>query len=147
MNQSLMELIAYYTDQGAPADQQMLIALLREAQEADGGALTDETLSCIAQTYHMKQSMLHALIRRIPSLRTADAPHRLEMCQTCPKGAELRAWVEREFDIRSGQSRAGFSYHVVPCMKNCRFGPSVRWDGELVPDMTLEKLKKLLGSL
>lgn len=144
MNQSLMELIAYYTDQGAPGDQQMLIALLREAQEADGGALADETLQTIARVFHIKVTMLQAIIRRIPALRTADVPHRLEICQTCKKGAALRAMVEREFGIQSGQSCAGFSYHAVPCMKNCRFGPSVRWDGELVPDMDENKLRKLL---
>lgn len=145
MNQSLMELIAYYTDQGAPDDQQMLIALLREAQEADGGVLSEDTLERIAQVYRLKTSMLHALIRRIPALRTADAPHRLEICQTCVKGAPLRALVERECGIKSGESYGGFSYHVVPCMKNCKHGPSVRWDGELMQNMDEEKLRRLIG--
>lgn len=145
MDDRIMELIAYYMDQGAPADQQMLIALLREAQEMDGGALAEETLQRIAQVYQLKSSMLQALIRRIPALRTAAAPHRLEICQTCPKCAALRAMIEREYGLKSGESGAGFTYRIVPCMKNCKHGPSVRWDGELVPDVNEAKLRELIG--
>ena len=36
--EQLSKLINYFLEQGAPQDQQMLIALLREAQEMDGGA-------------------------------------------------------------------------------------------------------------
>ena len=144
MDQRLMEMIAYYTDQGAPEDQQMLIALLREAQEADGGALSAGTLNCISEVYQLKPSMLLAIIRRVPALRTADAPHRLEICQSCKKGAALRAMVERECGVKSGGVCAGFSYHIVPCMKNCAHGPSVRWDGELVRDVDEAKLRELI---
>ena len=139
--------IQQYIDQGAPEDQQMLIALLRDAQQLDGGALLPQTLARIAEALATPMSILNAIIRRIPTLRMADAPHRLEMCQTCPKGRELRAWVEETFHIQSGGvcAEGGFTYRVTPCMKNCKNGPSVKWDGELVPQMTLEKLKKMLG--
>ena len=146
MNQRLMEIIAYYMDQGAPADQQMLIALLREAQEADGGVLEEDTLQCITQVLGLKDTMLQALIRRIPALRTARAPHRLEICQTCKKGAALRAVVEGEYGVKSGESGCGFSYHVVPCMKNCLNGPNLRWDGALIKAATVEKLRSLIES-
>ena len=27
--------------------------------------------------------------------------------------------------------KGGFVYRVTPCMKNCKNGPSIRWDGTL----------------
>ena len=88
------DIIEYYRSQGAPGDQQMLIALLREIQEQSGGTLSAAALNAVAEALLVKQSMLAAIIRRIPSLRMDTAPHLLEMCQTCPRGRELRAWVE-----------------------------------------------------
>ena len=128
----IMELIAYYRDQGAPQDQQMLIALLREMQDVQGGVLAEDTLEQIAGAYDIRAAVLHALIRRVPGLRLEDAPHRLEICAACKAGAVLRDFVERTYGVKSGAvSRAGFSYHVTPCMKNCKNGPSIRWDGVL----------------
>ena len=141
------EMIDYYREQGAPGDQQMVIALLREMQEACGGALNGEALKAAAEAYGLKENMLAALIRRIPSLRMADAPHRLELCGTCPRGRELRAWVENTWHIRSGSTceQGGFSYHVTPCMKNCKNGPSLKWDGTLYSQATVELIRKLTG--
>ena len=144
--QQLEDIIRYYREQGAPQDQQMLIALLRECQEMEGGALTAQTLAAVAQGCGVKESMLAALIRRVPSLRMADAPHRLDMCMTCPKGRELRAWVEKTWNVQSGQActAAGFTYHAVPCMKNCPNGPSIRWDGVLYSRATQELIRSLI---
>ena len=128
----IRELIQYYREQGAPQDQQMVIALLREAQEVSGGVLSADSLGQIAAAYGMKETMLIAFIRRVPGLRYEDAPHRLEICGTCRAGAMLRDFVERTYGVKSGGvSAAGFAYRVVPCMKNCKNGPSIRWDGML----------------
>ena len=62
----IREMIEYYRGQGAPQDQQMLIALLREAQEKQGGALSQDMLEAIAAAYQMKTTLLQALIRRVP---------------------------------------------------------------------------------
>lgn len=127
------EIIEYYRSQGAQQDQQMLIALLREMQEAEGGVLSAALLEAIAKEYGMKTTMLSAIIRRVPSLRMDTASHRLEVCGTCKAGAKLRADIERTYGVKSGASSesAGFSYRVTPCMKNCKNGPSIRWDGQL----------------
>ena len=137
---SFAEILAYYLKQGAPQDQQMLIALLREAQELDGGALTPELLEKIADRCDVRENILRALIRRIPSLRTAAQPHRLEMCSTCAKARTLAAFVEKEYGNHSG-----FSFRMTPCMKNCRSGPSIRWDGQLYSHADEALLRKLIG--
>ena len=131
--EEIREMIEYYRAQGAPQDQQMLIALLREAQEAAGGMLTPELLAEIAKAYGIRDNMLRAMIRYVPSLRLHTVPHRLEICGSCRAGAGLRNMIERTDGVKSGGSceEAGFSYRVTPCMKNCKNGPSVRFDGVL----------------
>ena len=130
---SIEEMIMYYGDQGAPQDQQMLIALMREMQEAEGGVLSQAMIEAVAQAYEIKPAVLWALIRRVPSLRCETVPHRLEACGTCRAGAKLRDFIERTYGVKSGgcNEAFGFSYRVTPCMKNCKNGPSVRWDGKL----------------
>lgn len=129
----IRETIEYYRLQGVPQDQQVLIAMLREMQEAEGGALSMPLLEETAAALGIKASMLQAIIRRVPSLRLDTARHRLEVCGTCKAGAKLRGDVERTYGVKSGaiHEKKGFSYHVTPCMKNCRNGPSIRWDGVL----------------
>lgn len=139
--------LRYYREQGAPGDQQMLIALLREVQEADGGVLWPERVEAIALSYETPAAVLNALIRRIPSLRPAAAPHRLEMCQTCGKNRELAAFVRREYGVENGgvSQQGGFAFQLVNCMKNCKAGPSIRWDGVLYPRADEGLLRKLIG--
>ena len=142
----LDEIMAYYCSQGAPEDQQMLIALLREAQELCGGALTPETIGAIAETCGVKQGLLHALIRRIPTLRLAAAPHRLELCGSCAKGRALARMLEEAYGLQSGESseKEGFSYHVTGCMKNCKNGPSIRWNGRLFGNADFSLIQSLI---
>jgi len=144
--EEIREMIEYYRRQGAPQDQQMLIALLREAQEAEGGALSLGMLEEIAQAYGMKATLLQAIIRRVPSLRCESARHRLEVCGTCRAGAKLRDDIERAYHVKSGSCNeaAGFSYWVTPCMKNCKHGPSIRWDGVLYGQASGELVRKLI---
>ena len=142
----MQELIEYYREQGAPQDQQMIIALLREAQEMDGGVLSAHTLGEIAGAYAIRPAMLQALIRRVSGLRCEDAPHRLEVCGTCRTGQALRAFIEKNYQVKSGAcSEAGFVYRVTPCMKNCKAGPSIRWDGVLYGHADEALLRRLIG--
>ena len=146
LNQDIHEIIAYYRSHGAPNDQQMLIALLKEAQDSCGGMLTQDCLDVIADELRIKTPVIQALIRRIPSLKCETVAHKLEICGTCKRGAALRDFIEESYNLRSGGvSEAGkFSYRVTGCMKNCKCGPSVRWDGVLHPQATIELLKKLI---
>ena len=141
----IREIIRYYREQGAPQDQQMLIALLREIQEESGGAIPQAALLQIAGAYEIRETMILALIRRISGLCTEDVPHRLEICGTCRAGAKLRNEIERTYTVKSGgSSTAGFSYRVTPCMKNCKNGPSIRWDGKLYGNADMELIRTLM---
>jgi len=144
---AIREIAQYYKDQGAPQDQQMLIALLREVQGETEGVLAQTIIEEIAKELDMKPTLLHALIRRVPSLRMENAAHRLEICGTCRAGARLRDEIERTYGVKSGAccGAAGFSYHVTPCMKNCKNGPSIKWDGVLHSHADMELVRSLVG--
>ena len=144
---SLASYIEQYRSQGAPEDQQMLIALMRDAQQLDGGALRQETLDRIASELSVPGSILNAIIRRIPMLRMADAPHRLDMCGGCDGAQELIEDIRRVYQVdKDGVSMKGrFVLRVTGCLKRCGLGPAIRWDGKTYDEAAVELIRQLAG--
>jgi NADH:ubiquinone oxidoreductase subunit E len=118
------KLIDYYKRMGAPQDQNALISLLKEVQQIHNG-IPSYVVSQIAQEMDVKESLLLALIRRIPSLRLADT-HILEMCAgpNCGKHTALSAFAEKNMP-------KNVQIKYVPCMRLCAKGPNVKFDGKL----------------
>ena len=139
MEWNLSDAMSHYKSIGAPADQQALISLLREVQAENGGALSRADLGRIAEFFHIKEAILLALIRRIPSLRLSDS-HVLELCAgpNCGKCTALAACAEKL------QKEAGFTLKFTGCMRMCGKGPNLRWDGKLYNRATEELLKELI---
>ena len=140
MEWKLEEALTYYKKQGAPGDQTALIALLREIQSENGGAIPRSALSAVTEAYRVKEGVLLALIRRIPSLRLSDVPV-LELCAgpNCGKHAALAAYAEKL------QKEAGFTLKYVGCMRQCGKGPNIRWDGKVYNRVTEDVLKELVS--
>lgn len=137
MRWDLNETVSYYRSQGAPGDQSALIALLKEVQQENGGAVPKAALGIVANGLGVKASYLEAVIKRIPSLRLADK-HLLEVCAgpNCGKAAAIAAFAE---NLQSSKITVKF----VPCMRMCGKGPNIKWDGTLYHQATVELLKKL----
>ena len=144
MNWDIQEAISYYKAQGAPADQNAVVNLLREVQEESGGRIPRSVLPEIADGLNTKEGLLLALIRRYPSLRLADT-HTLELCggPNCPRKAPLAAFVEKTW----GPNPAKFTVKQVPCMRMCGKGPNIRWDGRLYHGADEALLRKLIGEI
>lgn len=142
MNWDLEEAIAYYKKQGAPGDQSAVIALLREVQQENGGSIPQYSLSPIAAGLGTKESLLNAIIRRIPSLRLSDT-HLLELCSgpSCGRHTALAAAAESLFRGKPVTIR------YVPCMRLCGKGPNVRWDGQLYHKADEALLRSFLEQL
>ena len=138
MNWSLEEVLADYRRLGAPGDQNVLIGLLKEIQQ-HFGSIPAPILGSVADTYGIKEALLRALIRRIPSLRLSDS-HCLELCAgpNCGKSAALADYAE------TLQKKHGFTLKFVPCMRLCGKGPNLRWDGTLYHRATEELLTQLI---
>lgn len=128
MDWNLNEAVKYYKRQGAPADQSVLIMLLREAQQESGGQIPAHLLVQMAEELGIKESFLLAVVKRIPSLRLADA-HCLELCAgpNCSRRARLAAFVEQTY----GTKPEKFAVRYVNCMRLCGKGPNIKWDGKL----------------
>lgn len=145
----LNEAMDYYRRDGAPHDQSALANLLYEAQEASGGTLPMDTLEAVASAYQVKESLLKALVARLPGLRLSISRHRLEICggKNCAsrKAAELLGYIKAAYEVNNGISQKGcFSLHVCGCMKNCLNGPNIKWDGVLYACVSKEILDDLI---
>lgn len=137
----LQEAAAYYRKQGAPGDQNALIAFLREVQQENGGSIPGALLPEAARLLGTKEGLLLALIRRIPSLRLGEG-HCLELCAgpNCSKRAALAAFVEKTY----GAKPTAFTLKYVPCMRMCGKGPNLRWDGKVYNGADEELIRRLV---
>lgn len=139
MSWNYEEAISYYRSLGAPRDQNALISLLREVQSESGGSVPLYLLSQIATDYDIKEGILLALIKRIPSLRLGNS-HCLEICAgpNCGKHKSLADYAEK-LQKETGK----FELKFVPCMRMCAKGPNIRWNGQLHHAADEALLKKL----
>lgn len=137
---NLSEALAYYKRQGAPADQNALIALLTELQREYGGSIPKGLLGEIASEYAIKETLLLAIIKRIPRLRLSDV-HTLEVCagSNCGNAAALAAAAEQLAAAHPGKIILTFT----PCMRLCGKGPNIKWDGCLYHKASEALLKQL----
>ena len=138
---NLDEAVAYYQRQGAPGDQTAVVALLREIQQENNGAIPVGALTHAAQGLGVKEGFLLAFVRRIPSLRLNDR-HILEVCggPNCSKRAALLDLVEKIW----GKDPKGFEVRQVPCLRQCGKGPNIRWDGKLYNAVDEKRLRALI---
>lgn len=138
MNWNLNEAISYYRRQGAPGDQNALIALLKEVNQNNSG-IPQTILTSIASAYGIREPLLHALIRRIPGLRLVNT-HCLELCAgvNCGRHKALAAMAE---ELAASKN---ITMKYVPCMRMCGKGPNIRWDGTLYPRADEALLRSLL---
>lgn len=139
MSPNLKETLEYYQHQGAPSDQTALISLLTEIQQEHGGAIPAYLLTDIAGFYGIKESLLAALIRRIPRLRLSNH-HLLELCAgpNCGKAAALAAHAEHLC-----KQHPNVTLKFVPCMRMCAKGPNLRWNGMLYHHVETDLLDQL----
>ncbi len=130
------ELLSYYKRMGAPGDQNALISLLKEVQEIHGG-IPNYAIRQITEGLGVKESLLLAIIRRIPSLRLKDT-HCLEICAgpNCGKHTALATYAEKHCAKK-------FEIKYVPCMRLCGKGPNIKFDGKLYHKADESLLRRL----
>ena len=133
----LEEALDYYRRQGAPGDQNALIALLKEIQK-ETGCIPAEVPAKIAAFYAIREPLVLALIRRVPSLRLSGG-HCMELCAgpNCAKAGPLADYAER---IAPG----GVTVKRVGCMRLCGKGPNLRWDGRLYHQADKALIRRLM---
>ena len=137
MDWNLAEAMEYYRRQGAPGDQNALIALLKEIQREEG-CIPAAAPGKIADAYGVREALVLALIRRVPSLRLSGG-HCMELCAgpNCGKSAHLADYAEKI-------APAGVTVKRVGCMRLCGKGPNLRWDGILYHKADEALIRRLL---
>ena len=134
------EILTYYKRQGAPGDQNALIGMLKEVQQEFGG-IPAGFVTTAAEYYGIRDSLLTALIRRIPSLRLQNV-HTLEICGGPNCGKHRHLWDLAEALCKG---RSDITLKQVPCMRLCGKGPNLRWDGKLYHKGDEKLLRELTG--
>ena len=137
MDWNLDEALEYYRRQGAPGDQNALIALLKEIRREEG-CIPAAAPGKIADAYGVREALVLALIRRVPSLRLSGG-HCMELCAgpNCGKSAHLA-------DYAAKTDPAGVTVKRVGCMRLCGKGPNLRWDGILYHKADKELIRRLM---
>ena len=137
---NIEEALEFYKRQGAPADQIACVNLLKEIQR-EQGSIPAWMITRAAEAFGTKESLLLALVRRIPGLRLSDS-HLLEVCSgpNCGKRTEIADFVEKTY----GKSPKDFTFRYCNCMRQCGKGPNIRWDGKVFHNATPELVKKLI---
>lgn len=139
MEWNLEEALDYYRRQGAPGDQNALIALLKEIQK-ENGCIPAETPAAIAAAYGIREPLVLALIRRVPSLRLAGG-HCMELCAgpNCAKASGLADYAEQI-------APKGVTVKRVGCMRLCGKGPNLRWNGTLYHKADKALIQRLMAA-
>ena len=135
----LEEALEYYRRQGAAGDQNALIGLLKEIQR-EAGSIPAGVPAEIAEHYGIREALVLALIRRIPSLRLSGG-HCMELCAgpNCGKAATLAEYAGRT-------APAGVTVKRGGCMRLCGKGPNLRWDGKLYHRADEDLIRRLMAS-
>ena len=141
MKLELQEILEWYRTQGAPRDQGALVSLLKEIQRDCAGSIPRWTVTEAAEFYGVKDSLLLAIVKRIPSLRLSDT-HCLELCDgpNCPRRRRLGDFVEKTY----GKEPRGFTLKYTGCMRQCGKGPNLRWDGTLYTGADEALIRRLI---
>lgn len=150
--EKLNEIFDYYRTKDVSADQNTLIEMLREIQEEEG-CIPEDIQMRIEQETGIKKTTLAYLIKMYPSLKSAPYRHRIIVCsgQNCKKKGqkELADYIQKEYKVgKDGISQDGtFRISVQNCLKHCRTSPNISIDGQIMEQVTLEKLKEALRKL
>ena len=125
MTWNLEQTLEFYRHRGAPDDQTVLVSLLKEVQ-TEFGCVPMWLVEAISKEYGVKESLLLALVKRIPVLRLENT-HLLELCGGPNCRASLAPFVEKTY----GKNPDGFAVKISGCMRMCGKGPNIKWDGKL----------------
>ena len=137
-----------YRDAG-PADQQALIALLREVQRIYG-CVSGELQRRVADTVGTKPALVAALVKRIPSLTEDVCRHQITVCTGPRCSAKGGGRVLRSFEdalgIQPGEITPDGRFRLVTrnCLKQCGSAPNAVIDGTLYPSIRPEEIPNLL---
>ena len=152
MSEQIEEIFAYYGKQRDKSSQEMVIALLRELQEAEG-CITPELKVRVIETTEITDKFLNCLIKMYPSIKEAKQAHEIIACtgERCGKkdGMTILQNLRRELGIKKdGISSDGrFELRTRNGLKQGRTSTNMYIDRKLYSGEQLKDIKTLLNNI
>lgn len=151
-NEEIEEIFSYYSRQKDKGTQEMVVALLKELQEAEG-YITPVLKQRVIETTGVTEKFLSLILKMYPSIKEGAHVYEIIACtgERCGKkgGMEILQNIKRELEIgKDGVSKDGrFQLRTRNCLKQCRTSPNLMIDGKVYSGDDLKDLKKLLKSI
>lgn len=140
----LQEILEYYKGQNVPADQGLLVEMLREIQEVYGFLPTD-LMPEIAEASGMKESIVRKLVKLYPSLKFADYAHTIRVCTGVNCSRESAGGILDELlEAVKEYGPAQFKVVTGACLKSCATAPNCMIDGDLYTNVKAGEIKGML---
>ena len=148
MKEEIREIIDYYNKQRNPQEQENIVAMLREIQEAEG-CITMKVQEEAAEALGVKPSVLSCIIKRYPSLKEADYAHEMVLCTgksyQCKNSMEILRCKERIWHFKRRYiSRRKLSSDYKKLFKAMQNFSQYAFGRELYANLTKEKVISLL---
>ena len=122
---------------------------MRELQEVYG-CISPFVLEQAAEAAGVRESMIQAICKRYPSLKTAPYAHEIVLCTGRNCAAKGSLAVLDELKKRLGVGKSGISedgavcLRTRNCLKNCRKAPNVMVDGRMCSGLDAEGILREL---
>ena len=147
--ESINEILSYYSCRKDKKEQETVAAMLRELQEACGG-ISPKLQERAAQAAGIKVSVIQYLVRMYSDLKETPYEHTVTVCTgiRCRNkgGAAVSQAVRKALGIKKeGLSADGNVYlHVRGCLRNCGTSPNLLIDGKLFSKVKPEQVPDIL---
>ena len=145
-----LELLNHYSDRKEEAGQELIVALLHDAQ-AIFGYVPADIQNKISEYMNVKPTTVSVLIKMIPALKGEYYKHKIVVCSGPRCGAkggqDIIQAVEQELRVKPGQVTKDqrFLYTTQNCLKKCGFAPNIYIDDELYSKLKPEDIKAILA--
>jgi NADH-quinone oxidoreductase subunit E len=148
-DERMREILDYYRGLPERSSQETIVELLRELQEVYG-CISPFVLEQAAEAAGVRESMIQAICKRYPSLKTAPYAHEIVLCTGRNCAAKGSLAVLDELKKRLGVGKSGISedgavcLRTRNCLKNCRKAPNVMVDGRMCSGLDAEGILREL---
>lgn len=144
------EILQYYGSLRTPFSQETIVEMLREIQDAYG-CISPPVCEMAAETAGIRLSMVRAILKRYPSLKTVPYTHEIVLCtgRSCASKGSLEILRELKERLRIGKDGMSEDGRIClktrNCLKQCRTSPNVMVDGQVCCVRDVESILRILA--
>lgn len=142
IRQALEEILSYYLSQPDAANQENLVAMLREIQELLG-CIPADIQEDIADALALKPVVIRQLIKLFPSLTSGPRRHRITVCTGSACSANQSDLLLET--LRHAIHGRPFTLTTKSCLKQCRTAPNMKIDEDFYTSVQPDDIPEILS--